>query len=45
MNPSKFISFAYNLSNILTAIGANEILIKELVEYSHDIPAHLKNIE
>jgi len=40
-----FISFAHKLSDIITAIGANEIVIEEFMEYPHDVSAHLNNIE
>ena len=40
-----FTSFVHKLSDIITAIGSNEIVIKEFVEYPHDISAALEDLE
>jgi len=40
-----FTSFAHKLSDIITAIGSNEIIIKELTEYPHDVSAALESLE
>ena len=39
-----FISFAHKLSDIITAICSNEIVIKEFIEYPHDVSAHLADL-
>ncbi len=40
-----FTSFAHKLSDIITAIGFNEITIKEFTEYPHDVSAALECLE
>lgn len=40
-----FTSFAHKLSDIITAIGSNEIIIKEFTEYPHDVSAALEGLE
>ena len=41
----KFTSFAHKLSDIITAIGSNKIIIKEFTEYPHDVSAALEVLE
>jgi len=40
-----FTSFAHKLSDIITAIGSNEIIIREFTEYPHDVSAALEGLE
>lgn len=40
-----FTSFAHKISDIITAIGSNEIVIKEFIEYPHDISAGFEDLE
>lgn len=40
-----FTSFAHKLSDIITAIGSNKIIIKELTEYPHYVSSSLEGLE
>jgi len=40
-----FTSFAHKLSDIITAISSNKIIIKEFIEYPHDVSAALEGLE
>ena len=40
-----FVSFAHKLSDIITAISVNNIIIKEFKEYPHDVSGHLDYLE
>jgi len=40
-----FISFAHKLSDIITAISVNKIIIREFREYPHDVSEHLTRLE
>jgi len=40
-----FTSFAHKLSDIITPIGSNKIIIKEFTEYPHDVSAALEGLE
>ncbi|MBA7592407.1 hypothetical protein ES708_34588 [subsurface metagenome] len=40
-----FTSFAHKLSDIITAIVSNEIIVKEFTEYPHDVSAALEGLE
>ena len=40
-----FTPFAHKISDIITAIGSNEIAIKEFIEYPHDVSTHLEDLE
>ena len=39
-----FTSFAHKISGIITAIGSNEIAIKELIEYPHDVSVGFEDL-
>lgn len=40
-----FTSFAHKISDIVTAIGSNKIVIKEFIEYPHDVSAGFEDLE
>ena len=40
-----FASFAHKMFDIITATSINRIVIKEFIEYSHDVSTHLKKLE
>lgn len=43
-NSKTFISFGHKISDIIAEIGFNKVMIKEFIEYPHDVSTHLEDL-